>query len=136
MAQGIGFAIPSNTAKWVVSQLLTYGQVRRSYLGIAARPRPLDRRLVRFHNLTGDSGVEVISVEPPGPAGQAGIEVGDILVALNGQGVASVDDLHRYLAEWPIGQEVRLTLIRGREKLEIGVVPGEAGSLDKKRLRR
>jgi S1-C subfamily serine protease len=65
----------------------------------------------------------------------AGLEEGDIVVALNGQDVSSVDDLHRYLAEWPIGQEVRLTIIRGREKREIGVVPGEAGDLARRRPR-
>jgi len=74
MAQGIGFSIPSNTAKWVVSQLLTQGRVRRSFLGIAARQRQLNRRLVRYYKLAGDQAVEVISVEPRGPAGQAGIE--------------------------------------------------------------
>ena len=54
MAQGIGFSIPSNTARWVVSQLLSNGKVRRSFLGITARPRPLDRRLVRYHDLSED----------------------------------------------------------------------------------
>ncbi len=51
-AQGIGFSIPSDTAKWVVSQLLSLGRVRRGHLGIGAQQRPLDRRTVRFHNLT------------------------------------------------------------------------------------
>src|SRR5574340_862095 len=58
MAQGIGFAIPANTAKWVVSQLLTHGRVRRGFLGLAGRPRPLERRLVRYHHLSADSAVE------------------------------------------------------------------------------
>jgi S1-C subfamily serine protease len=51
MAQGIGFSIPGNTARWVVSQILTHGRVRRGFLGIAGRQRPLDRRIVRFHRL-------------------------------------------------------------------------------------
>ncbi len=59
MAQGIGFSIPANTARYAISQLLTYGHVRRGYLGISARPRPLARRLVRHHRLPFDAGVEV-----------------------------------------------------------------------------
>jgi len=129
IAQGIGFSIPSNTAKWVVSQVLTHGRVRRGYLGIAGQQRPLNRRLVRFHNLSRDSAVEVVSVHEAGPAGQAGLREGDLIVALNGQEVDSVDDLHRFLAEWPIGQPIRLTIIRALEKMEIRVVPAEAGPL-------
>jgi S1-C subfamily serine protease len=127
LAQGIGFSIPSNTAKWVVSQLLTHGRVRRGYLGIAAQQRPLNRRLVRFYNLARDYAVEVLSVHSHGPAGQAGMREGDLIVAINGQDVESVDDLHRFLSEWPIGQPMKLTVIRGSERMEMSVVPAEAG---------
>lgn len=136
MAQGIGFAIPANTAKWVVSQILTHGQVRRAHLGIAARQRPLARRLVRFHHLAADYGVEVTSVDPHGPAGEAGMRVGDLIVAIEGQAVASVDDLHRYLSEWPVGQATVLTLIRAPEKLEMEVVPTETAPPSRRKLPR
>ncbi len=126
MAQGIGFSIPSNTAKWVVSQLLTHGRVRRGHLGIAARNRQLDRRLVRFHNLTKGHAVEVLSVDPKGPAKQAGIRRGDLIVAFNGQTVEGIDELHRFLAKWSPGDRVRLTIIRGRERVEIDTIPSEA----------
>jgi S1-C subfamily serine protease len=129
MAQGIGFSIPANTAKWVVSQLLTYGRVRRGYLGIAARQRPLGRRLVRFHQLKAEFAVEVQSVEPSGPAGHGGIRVGDLITAINGQEVTSVDHIHRFLADWPIGKPVTLTVIRDQERLEFDVKPTEAVSL-------
>ncbi len=56
MAQGLGFSIPSNTAQWVVSQIMAHGRVRRGYLGIAGRERLLDQRLVRFYNLSNESG--------------------------------------------------------------------------------
>jgi S1-C subfamily serine protease len=122
----IGFAIPVNTARWVVSQLLTHGRVRRGYLGIAGRERPLGRRLVRFHNLANERAVEVASVEPNGPARQAGLREGDLVVAINEQAVASIDDLHRFLAEWPIDGSVTLTVIRGQERLAVEVMPAEA----------
>ena len=126
MAQGIGFAIPSDTAKWVVSQLLTHGRVRRGYLGIGAWQRPLDRRLIRFHRLNGEFAVEVRSVEPGGPADNGGLRVGDLIVAINGQAVTNVDHIHRFLAEWPIAKPVALTVVRGQDRLEIEVKPTEA----------
>jgi S1-C subfamily serine protease len=128
MAQGIGFAIPSATAKWVVSQVLLHGRVRRGFLGLAGRPRPLSRRLVRFHQLTGDFAVEAISVTPKGPAEQGGLKEGDLIVAINGASVASVDDMHRFLAEWPLGRGVTLTVIRSSERRELHVVPAEANT--------
>ncbi len=128
-AQGIGFSIPSNTAKWILSQLLTVGRVRRGHLGITAQQRPLGRRLVRFHNLTAEFAVEVVSIMPNSPAGEAGIREGDLIVAINGQEVTSVDHLHHFLAEWPIGKEVRLSIIRGQERLEKEVTTAEEETL-------
>ena len=128
MAQGIGFSIPSNTAKWVVSQLLTHGRVRRSFLGIAARQRPLDRRLVRYYKLAGDQAAEVISVESQGPAGRAGMMEGDIIIAMNEHNITSVDDLHHFLADWPIGRPVTLTILRETEQIKMDVIPAEASS--------
>ena len=126
IAQGIGFAIPSNTAKWVVTQLLTQGRVRRGYLGITAQGRPLSRRLVRFHNLQYEQAVEIISVAPDSPAKRAGIREGDLIFAINEQTVKDVDDLHRFLAEWPLDCPVTLSIIRGKELATIDVVLTEA----------
>lgn len=126
MAQGIGFAIPSDTARWVVSQILTLGRVRRGYLGLTTQQRPLDRRLVRLHHLHSDYGVEVISVDRKGPGGSAGIKEGDLIVLVNGQVAASVDDIHRILAEWPIGKPLPVVAIRKQERIELFVEPAEA----------
>ncbi len=126
MAQGIGFAIPSNTAKWVVSQLLTHGRVRRGYLGIAGQQRRLDRRITRYHQLEDDLAVEVVSVSSEGPAARAGIMQGDLIVRISDQPVTSVDDIHRFLSEWPIGEAVTLMIVRGREMREVTVIPVEA----------
>ncbi len=126
MAQGIGFSIPADTARWVVSQLLVHGHVRRGYLGLTAQPQPLDRRLVRFHHLQHNYGVEVVTSDPDGPAGRAGVREGDLIVSINGQKTESVDDIHRILAEWPVGNPLSLVIIRGRERLDMNVTPGEA----------
>jgi S1-C subfamily serine protease len=126
MAQGISFAVPIATAKWVVPQLLATGRVRRGLLGLAGRQRPLDRRLARAHGLATETAVEVLSVEPSGPAGRAGLRDGDLIVAVEGRPVAGVDDLHRFLAEWPVGEPARLGVVRGAERLDLRVAPVEA----------
>jgi S1-C subfamily serine protease len=127
MAQGIGFSIPGTTARWVVSQILTHGRVRRGFLGIAGRQRPLERRLVRFHQLAKNHAVEVLTIEPHSPAELAGLRVHDLIVAINQVNVESVDDLHRFLAEWPIGQPVEMDVIRGNRRQVMVITPEEAG---------
>jgi S1-C subfamily serine protease len=127
-AQGIGFSIPSDTAKWVVSQLLTLGRVRRGSLGVAAQQRPLSRRSERFFNLSQASVVEVLSVNRGGPAAQGGMRKGDLIVALNGTVMTNVDLLQKFLADWPIGKPVNVSVLRVQERLEINVTPAEAGA--------
>ncbi len=126
MSQGIAFAIPSNTASWVVSQILSHGRVRRGYLGVGGSLRPLEKRLVRLFNLTRETAVDVISVDPSGPAAKAGLKVGDAIIGIGGHEVAYVDDLHRFLTEWPFGTQVAITVLRGAEKLHLLIVPAEA----------
>jgi S1-C subfamily serine protease len=125
MAQGISFAVPIATAKWVVPQLLAAGRVRRGLLGLAGRQRPLDRRLARAHGLATEAAVEILSVEPTGPAGRAGLREGDLIVTAEGRPVASVDDLHRFLVEWPVGEPARLGVLRRAERLDLRVTPAE-----------
>lgn len=67
----------------------------------------------------------VEAVGPAGPAGRAGVRSGDLIVGVSRQPVASVDDLHRFLGDWPLGQPLQLLLLRGRERLEVEVVPAE-----------
>jgi S1-C subfamily serine protease len=125
-AQGIGFSIPSDTAKWVVSQLLTLGRVRRGSLGIGAQQRPLSRRSARFFNLSQESVVEVLSVTRGSPAAQGGMRKGDLIVALNGTEMTNVDLLQKFLADWPIGKPVTVSVLRVQERLEIDITPAEA----------
>jgi S1-C subfamily serine protease len=126
MAQGIGLAVPVNTAKWVVSELLTRGKVRRAYLGLAGQVRPVGRRTQRYFELTSSTVVEVASVEENGPAHLAGLREGDWIIAISGKSVATVDDVHRFLANHPAGSNLTLTIVRDSERSELGVVPGEA----------
>ena len=128
-AQGIGFAIPARTAQWVLSQILAHGRVRRGYLGIGGRDRPVERRLVRALDLPTERAVEVMSAEPNGPAYRAGVRTGDFILALNGQAVQYVDDLHRGLSESPFGEPVRLELLRRTRRMVLEVVPEEMKSL-------
>jgi S1-C subfamily serine protease len=126
IAQGIGFSIPSNTAKWVLPQLLKHGRVRRGRIGIAGQDRPLDRRTARQHQLETETAVEVLSVEQGGPASSAGMREGDLIVALNGQPVKSIDDLQRFLTEWPLKRDITLVVLRGDQKIDVRVTPAEA----------
>jgi S1-C subfamily serine protease len=127
-AQGIGFAVPSNTARHVVSQILANGRVRRGYLGINGRQRQLSRRMVRHFDLARESGVEVASLDPRGPAAAAKVLAGDLVVAMNGIPVESVDDLHRLLSDAASGDIARLDLIRGTERTSVDVALGEAAA--------
>jgi S1-C subfamily serine protease len=120
-AQGLGFAVPSNTAEWVAGEILSHGRVRRRVFGIAAGLRRLPRQQVRELDLLADQVVEVMDIDPQGVAARAGMRAGDLIVAMNDRLVASVDDLHRLLARWPIDAAVELTVIRGDRRLNVTI---------------
>jgi S1-C subfamily serine protease len=115
MAQGLGFAIPSATAEWVLSEILTHGSVRRRQLGIVAQVTRLPRALVRELDLLADQGVEVRDVVSGGLAARAGVLAGDVIVALAGRLVTSIDDLHRLLMTVPQDQGFELTVLRNEK---------------------
>jgi len=125
MAQGLSFAVPVNTAKWVVSELLRYGKVRRAYLGLGGQARPIGRRVQRYFELPTARAVEVISVEANGPAWRAGLRERDLIVKVNGKSVASVDDIHRLLTGESAGAAFDLTILRGGQRRELRVIAGE-----------
>jgi S1-C subfamily serine protease len=128
MAQGLCFAIGINTAKFVASRLLRDGRIRRSYIGVEAQTVPLHRRLIRFYDLPQETGVVVMSVSSGSPAQKAGLREGDVIIALDGKTVAGVDDLHRLLTDARVGVASPLTVLRYTEKLELRVMPAEAGN--------
>jgi S1-C subfamily serine protease len=125
-AQGIAFAVAINTVKFVAGRLIRDGRIRRGYVGVAGQSVPLHRRLVRFHRLSVESGVLVVSVEPNSPAQRAGLREGDLIVAFDGQPTAAIDDLHRLLTEKQIGARLPLTIIRGTEKIVLTIVSEES----------
>jgi S1-C subfamily serine protease len=125
-SQGIGFAIPVETAAWVVGQIMSRGKVRRGWLGIGGQRRPLDRRLVVAHALPHDSAVEVSSISRGSPAERAGVSDGDLIIRFAGTAAASVDDLHRALRDWPPGQRAELAILRRGQPMNLEVVPVEA----------
>jgi S1-C subfamily serine protease len=122
-AQGLSFAIVSNTARFVVSRLVRDGRIHRSYLGVAGRSAPVGRRLARHHGLAVTSGVRIESVTPSSPAAAAGLRSGDILIAFDGHPVRGIDDLHRHLTDDRIGRVAPVVVLRGIERLEVVVVP-------------
>jgi S1-C subfamily serine protease len=125
-AQGICFAIPVNTAKFVVSRLIRDGHIRRSFIGVAGQNVPLHTRVVRFYDLPLTTGVLVVSIEKDSPAAAAGVREGDLIVAFRDRPVAGVDDLHRLLTDEQIGIGSELTIVRLTEKLSLRVVPSAA----------
>ncbi len=125
MAQGIGFAVPASTAQWVLAEILTQGRVRRAWLGVAARDRPLDLRLVRALGLDTTRAVEILSRESQGPAATADLRLGDLIVAVNEQPVDGIDALHRALSRVPPGTELALSLVRRTRRLTVGLTARE-----------
>jgi serine protease Do len=128
---GIGFAIPVDLAKTVVTQLAEGGHVVRGYLGVSIQPVTAD--LARGFGLPEASGALVSSVAEASPAARAGVKPGDVISEYNGRKVARAEDLPRVVAESPIGREVPLTVMRDGKamslratiaRLEDGGTPG------------
>jgi S1-C subfamily serine protease len=125
-AQGICFAIAINTAKLVASQLIRYGRVRRSVIGIGGQTVSLPRRVARFYRLPVETGVRVLEVHEGSPAERAGILEGDVIVAFGDRPVGGIDDLQARLTDQAAGVPHPLTVVRGVERQTLEVVPAEA----------
>jgi S1-C subfamily serine protease len=131
-AQGLCFAIASNTARFVAARLMRDGCIRRSYIGVAGQNVPIPRGLARAHQLAVSSGVLVVSVEAGSPAAAGGLLDGDIILAFSGEPIAAIDDLHRRLSDDRIGKASVVTVLRGLERRQITIVPEESRVNDRK----
>ena len=129
-AQGICFAVPINTAKTILTPLIKDGFIQRGYIGIGGQNVPLPRRTVLFHELSVESGVLIISVEDDSPAQTAGLVEGDVIVGIDNQPIASIDDLHKLLTHDQVGMRSQLTIIRCDDKLIVDIVSASKPAID------
>jgi S1-C subfamily serine protease len=121
---GLGLAVPINAAtRRIVSELMTTGRVRRAFVGIAGGDRPLPPA-VRTQ-VGRPSGVEVIGVDPDGPAAAAGVRPEDLIVSVDGRPVERMDDLLRLMVGDAVGVPVTLGIVRAGRPIEIAILPAE-----------
>jgi S1-C subfamily serine protease len=124
-AQGICFAVASNTVELVVSDILQWGKVRRAYLGIAADQVSVPRRVWAAAKIEGIGAIVVHTIIPGGPAETAGVRVGDVLLAIDGQSIASPGALLRLLTKDRIGGLLHTTLLRDGQIVALDLAPAE-----------
>ena len=122
-AQGLCFAVGIDTAKYIASQILLHGRLRRSWIGIAAQNVPLPRRLVYEYKLPASAGVMATHVDPRGPAEAAGLREGDIVVSFAGERVSAIDELQRLLSAERVGKRLPLMAMRGVHLIDMTVTP-------------
>lgn len=124
VAEGLGFAIPVNTAQAIAQQIIQQGYFARPYVGINFQP--INPNIAARYNLPADWGVYVTDVTSGGPASQAGIQQGDIITKI---GDVALDETHSYvntLFTFQPGDQVTLTLMRGGKEMQVQVTLGEA----------
>ena len=124
-AQGICFAVASNTAQFVVGELVRHGRVRRAYIGVSGRTVAVPRRVAQEFGLANRLGVLVAAIERGSPAAAASLAVEDIIVALDGDTIAGVDDLVRLLDGTRVGRKIALAVLRAGQPMELTVRPVE-----------
>jgi S1-C subfamily serine protease len=126
-AQGICFAVASNTASFVLGELVRHGRVRRAYIGISAQQASISRRQQLASELAQTSAAMITGVEPSSPAGAAGLMTGDMIVALDGIPITGADDLIRTLTGERIGRTVEVEVLRLGKRRRFAVAPQERG---------
>ncbi len=124
-SQGLCFAVPANTAKFVLGEILAHGRVRRAWLGIAAQEVLLAKRVAIEFGLGAARGVAIERVDPSSPAARAGLLPRDVIVSLRKRPTESVADLHRLLDHEAIDAELSIELLRGNRLLTMTVRPAE-----------
>jgi Do/DeqQ family serine protease len=111
-AQGIGFAIPISKAKRIISDLIRYGEVVPAWIGITVQA--IDARLANYLNMSNLKGVLIKRLEPKGPAFQAGLQEGDVIVAIGPNSLRSIDTYQALMRDYAAGQKIPVTIARGK----------------------
>jgi S1-C subfamily serine protease len=124
-AQGICFAVASNTAQTVLSELIRHGRVRRGFIGIAGQTVAVPRRHARAADIDNASGAMITTIEQGAPADAGGLMTLDVIVRVDCQGVTGVDDLIRLLNADRIGRKVTFDVLRRGMLRQFDVVPAE-----------
>ena len=124
-AQGICFAVASNTAQFVLGELIQHGRVRRGFIGIAAQTAAVSRGHARLAGIGNATGAMITALEPGGPASSAGLMTYDIIVRADGEAVTGVDDLIRLLSHERIDRAVTVEALRRGQLKSFDVRPNE-----------
>jgi S1-C subfamily serine protease len=125
-AQGLSFAIASNTARFVAAKLIRDGRIRRSYIGVAGQNVPVPRAIARAHAIAVASGILVTSIEAGSPAARCELREGDVIIAFADAAIAGIDALHRHLTDERIGVATKMVVLRGVARRQITIVPAES----------
>jgi len=124
-AQEICFAVASNTAQFVLSELIRHGHVRRAYIGVSGQSAPIPRRHAVVAGIENKMGALLMQIEPDGPAAQAGVLPGDVVIRIDGVDINGVDDLIRTLDRDRIDRSLRMDVLRMGRLREIDIHPVE-----------
>jgi serine protease Do len=119
---GVGFAVPSNTARKIYNQLISAGSVRRGAIGVQFRN---ENNAVMLRMFGADHGVVVQSVEAGGPAERAGVQRGDVITAVNGKAIRSGDELVAIVAETEVGKKLKVDLLRDKKPTTVEIEVGD-----------
>jgi len=122
-ANATGFAVPINTAKRIIPDLMREGRVVRGYLGFAGQTVPFPKAAAARYGLSVPAGVQIVQIVPDGPAQKAGLRAGDVMLSVDGKEAPSVDAIHRILDGNSIGREAALRVLRRGEVIEARITP-------------
>lgn len=125
LGRGLNLALPADLIGGLVGALTTHGRVRRGYLGVGTQPVALPASMRASLNLTQETGLLIVTVEPEGPADRAGLLLGDILIGVAGAPVSSIDDLQAQLAGDRVGTPTAVRLVRGGQIHDVTITIGE-----------
>jgi S1-C subfamily serine protease len=124
-AQGICFAVASNTARYILGELVKHGRVRRAYLGLSAQTTPIPKRFADILGRKETSAAMIASVEKGGPAAEAGLKAGDLILSVDDVRIGGVDDLIRTLNAERVGRTIAIDVLRAGERKRIWAGPVE-----------